>query len=137
MSDYSAHRDLNVWKEAFELAKCIYKLTKSFPKDELYGLTSQMRRAAVSIPSNITEGYRRGSKAAQLQFSLIAYGSATELETQLDLSKDLGFCSDAKALMNVEMHLNSSLRLLNRYCAYLKRSNQPHATTQQRNYATE
>lgn len=95
-----------------------------------------MRRASVSIPSNIAEGYRRGTKAAQLQFVFIAYGSATELETQLELSKELGYCEPSTLLSKVEKQLNQVLRLLNGYCAYLKRPNESprnNVTTQQRN----
>jgi four helix bundle protein len=71
----------------------IYNMTKSFPKEELYGISSQLRRCAVSIPSNIAEGYMRGSKE-YIQFLKIALGSAAELETQLSLSMDLGFLED-------------------------------------------
>jgi len=79
--------------EAYEVAKLIYNMTKSFPKEELYGISSQLRRCAVSIPSNIAEGYMRGSKE-YIQFLKIALGSAAELETQLSLSMDLGFLED-------------------------------------------
>ena len=71
-----------------------YAITKSFPKEELYGISSQLRRSAVSIPSNIAEGYMRGSKE-YVQFLKIALGSAAELETQLSLCMDLGFCSES------------------------------------------
>ena len=77
------YRDLNVWKKAIKLVKAIYKLTQTFPKEEIYGLTSQMRRSAVSIPSNIAEGQaRRGNKEFS-QFLYVSKGSAAELETQL------------------------------------------------------
>ena len=76
------HKDLDVWNDAMELVTNIYKLTKSFPKDELYGLTSQMRRSAVSVPSNIAEGAARKNKAEFIQFLHIALGSSSELETQ-------------------------------------------------------
>ena len=72
-----------------ELAKELYHLTEKFPKQEQYGLTSQMRRAAVSIPSNIAEGYKRRNRSEYLQFLSIANGSAGELETQLLLAKDV------------------------------------------------
>jgi len=85
------HKDLDVWNAAMELVTNIYKLTKSFPKDELYGLTSQMRRSAVSVPSNIAEGAARKSKAEFIQFLYIALGSLSELETQLIISKNLNY----------------------------------------------
>jgi len=77
------HRDLDVWKNRIELVKKIYILTKDFPKEEIYTLTSQIRRSAISIPSNIAEGAARNSKKEFIQFLYIALGSAAELETQL------------------------------------------------------
>jgi len=88
-----SYKELTAYQKAYQLVVLIYKMTSSFPKAELYGLTSQMRRSAVSIPSNMAEGYMRGSKE-YTQFLKIALGSAAELETQLSLSKDLGFCGD-------------------------------------------
>ena len=88
-----------VWKKAYTLVLEIYKLTSSFPKSEIYGLTQQMRRAAVSVPSNIAEGYCRKHKAEFKQFVSIAYGSLSELETQYLLSIDLKY---AKADSDVE-----------------------------------
>lgn len=87
----NSYKDLEAYKKAYEVTKMIYKLTSSFPREELYGLANQMRRAAVSVPSNLAEGYMRGSKE-YVQFIKIALGSAAELETQLLLSNDLGFC---------------------------------------------
>ncbi len=88
VKDYT---DLIAYQKAYELVLQVYKLSASFPKEEIYGLTSQMRRSAVSIPSNIAEGFMRGVKEYG-QFLKIALGSAAELETQLSLSKDLGYC---------------------------------------------
>jgi four helix bundle protein len=85
----SAYHSLLIWQKGFELSLIIYRLTKSFPDDERYGLVSQMRRSAVSIPSNIAEGYARGTKISFHQFLRIAHGSAAELETQLLLAKEL------------------------------------------------
>lgn len=85
------HKDLNVWQNAIEFVTTIYKLTKEFPKEELYGLTSQMRRAAISIPSNIAEGASRSHKNEFKQFLYIALSSAAELETQLIISKNLHY----------------------------------------------
>lgn len=76
-----SHKDLVVWQKAIQLVTEVYELTKSFPKEELFGLTSQMRRAAVSIPSNIAEDRNRGSRKDFRQFLLIAFASANELET--------------------------------------------------------
>ena len=82
-------KQLIVWQRAIELVKEIYKITDKFPKSEIYGLVSQMRRAAVSIPSNIAEGYKRKNLGEYIQFLSIADASAAELETQLIISKDL------------------------------------------------
>lgn len=84
-------RELTVWKKAHVLAVYIYKISQSFPKEELYGLTSQMRRACVSIPANIAEGCGRGSDADFARFLYIAMGSACELEYHLLLACDLEF----------------------------------------------
>jgi four helix bundle protein len=84
-------RNLLVWQKSHELALEIYRLSRDFPREELYGLASQMRRAAVSIPSNIAEGCGRGSDPDFGRFLVIAMGSSSELEYQLLLAKDLGY----------------------------------------------
>ena len=84
-----SHKDLIVWQKGIELSKHIYLLPERFPKEEIYGITSQMRRAAVSIPSNIAEGRSRGTRKDFVQFLRIAMGSASELETQLEIAKNL------------------------------------------------
>ena len=85
--------DLNAWKESHKLILMIYKETKQFPKEELFGLVSQMRRCAVSITSNIAEGFSRQSYKEKTQFYSISHGSLTELQNQLLISKDVGFIS--------------------------------------------
>jgi len=87
------YKELIAYKKSFELVKRVYGLTTQFPKDELYGVVSQVRRAAVSVPSNIAEGYMRGSKE-YVRFLKIALGSSAEVETLLALSRDLRFCGD-------------------------------------------
>lgn len=87
-------RQLQVWEKSHQLALAIYKATKEFPKEELYGLTSQIRRASMSIPTNIAEGCGRGTDADFARFLQIAMGSASETEYQLLLAKDLGFLSN-------------------------------------------
>ena len=83
--------ELDVWKQSRQLVKQTYELTKQFPKEEQYGLSNQMRRCSVSIPSNIAEGHGRNHIKDSLQFFFIARGSLYELETQLYLSSDLGY----------------------------------------------
>ncbi|HPJ98763.1 MAG TPA: four helix bundle protein [Candidatus Hydrogenedentes bacterium] len=90
MTKIASYRDLKVWQESMTLAEEVYQATAAFPKEELYGLTSQMRRAAVSIPSNIAEGWGRGSTPDYVRFLRIARGSLKELETQATLSARLG-----------------------------------------------
>ena len=81
------HYDLNVWKKGIELVEEIYKITSNFPKEEIYGLTSQMKRAVISIPSNIAEGASRQSSKEFIYFLYIALGSASELEKHLIIAK--------------------------------------------------
>ena len=102
MDVMKTHKDLNVWKEAMDLTAAVYLLTRSFPKEELYGLVSQMRRAAVSVPSNIAEGAARGSPREFIQFLYISLGSLAELETQFLLSKRLGFVENSEMDGDIE-----------------------------------
>lgn len=96
MSKYGrgSYRSLAVWRKSVILVKEIYLLTKTFPKEELFGLTSQLRRATVSIPSNIAEGSMRKSDKDFVRFLHMAYGSAAEVQTQLEVSKMLNFGSE-------------------------------------------
>lgn len=90
-----SHKDLIVWRESIALVKTVYQLVDSFPKDEQFALSSQMRRAAVSVPSNIAEGCGRGSSSEILRFCNIASGSLAELDTQVIIAEELGFIADA------------------------------------------
>jgi four helix bundle protein len=83
--------DLNAWKEGHKLVLVIYEITKKFPREELFGLTNQIRRAAVSITSNIAEGFSRQSYKEKVQFYSMAQGSVTELQNQLLISKDVNY----------------------------------------------
>ena len=85
------HQNLDAWKESIQLVKMIYLLTQSFPREELYGLCAQMRRAAISVPSNIAEGAARSSKREFARFVAIAKGSLSELETQALIAVELGY----------------------------------------------
>lgn len=92
----NTYRELIVWQKSFELARPIYEVTGNFPKSEIYGITSQMRRASISIPSNIAEGFARKHKKEFSQFVSVAFGFGAELETQLLLSKELRFITEGK-----------------------------------------
>jgi four helix bundle protein len=94
-------RDLEVWKRSMQMTVSIYRLTQGFPKEEIYGLTSQMRRSAVSVPSNIAEGHGRLNKGEYRQFLGIARGSNFELQTQLEIARALGN-GDSKLLDETE-----------------------------------
>lgn len=85
------YRDLNIWKKGIELVKDVYKVTGKFPKQEVYGLISQMRRSAISIPSNVAEGFRRYHNKEYKQFLYITLGSCAELETQITIAKELDY----------------------------------------------
>jgi four helix bundle protein len=108
-----SYKNLIVWQKAVDLVVEIYNLTETFPKSELYGLVSQMRRAVVSIPSNIAEGRRGGSKKEFRQFVVVAFGSGAELETQIEISKRLAF-GELSNFSKAEALLSEVMRMLNR-----------------------
>jgi len=93
MSEIRSHRDLLVWQRAMDIAVATYELTKRYPREELFGLTSQSRRAAASVSANIAEGYGRGTKQAYVNFLRISRGSLKELETHLVLAERVGLAS--------------------------------------------
>jgi len=86
-----SYQDLEVWQKAMRLVGQVYRLTRKFPKEELYALTSQVRRAGVSVPANIAEGWARGSRKEYVQFLRVARGSLLELETLLMIAENLGY----------------------------------------------
>jgi four helix bundle protein len=105
------HKDLTVWKESVELSVICYKVTEKFPRLEQYGLASQMRRAAISIASNIAEGAARTSSKEFIQFLYISLGSASELDTQIEIARKIGLgnMSEIEAL---QLKLNGISRML-------------------------
>ena len=105
------YKELKVWQKSYQLCLEMYKATKTFPKNEGFGLTSQMRRAALSIPSNIAEGYGRKTTPEYVRFLYIAYGSTCELETQLLLSGDLGYLSK-ESLLELQGDIGEVERML-------------------------
>jgi four helix bundle protein len=88
------HRELDVWKDSITFVLSVYKTTSPFPREELYGLTNQLRRAAVSVPANISEGAARNSLKDYIRFLHISFGSLSETETLLIISKELGYISN-------------------------------------------
>jgi len=113
------HKELDVWKMSVDFVVDIYTLTKSFPADEKYGMTSQMIRAAISIPSNIAESAGRQSDKENLQFLHIALGSISELNTQLIVAEKLAYCDYIKEIERLNM---IKAKLIN-YLKYLKKIN--------------
>ena len=91
-------KDLRIWQKGIEIVSDIYLLTKKFPKEELYGLTSQIRRSAISVPSNIAEGFRRYHNKEYKQFLYISLGSCAELETQIAIAKNLKYITEEKEI---------------------------------------
>ncbi len=116
-----SYRELVVWQKSIELAERIYAVSKRFPKEESYGLTSQMRRAAVSVPSNIAEGAAREGTGEFLQFLSTARGSLAELETQLVLAERLGYLPTAQ-VRELEKMCDEISRMLSGLRKSLKKS---------------
>ena len=112
MENIKDFKDLILWQRAMDLVVEVYALIKKLPKEELFGLSSQMRRAAVSIPSNIAEGYGRHSQRELLRFLTIAVGSTSELETQLIICQQLGYLS-AEDYQLLQCSLSSIAKMLN------------------------
>ena len=112
MTKINSYRDLQVWQKARILVADIYRLTQSFPRDEQYGFTSQLRRAIVSVPSNIAEGGSKRSTKEFLRFLNIAYGSLSEVETQLYLAQDLNYAADIEPLLEKTSELGKMLNAL-------------------------
>ena len=106
-----SHHDLTVWRASIALAKSVYEIARSFPKDELYGLTSQIRRASVSIASNIAEGSARQGTKELVQFLYIAAGSANELDTHFEICREVGFISENNTKA-IQKDVSEVLRML-------------------------
>jgi four helix bundle protein len=118
MTNVKSYRDLIVWQKSMNLVTEIYAVTRSFPSDELYGLTSQLRRCAVSTPSNIAEGYGRNSTSDYKRFLTIAVGSTFELQTQIEIAANLKYLSSdmfgeiCNAAKEIELMLLSLIKKL-------------------------
>lgn len=113
------YRDLIVWQKSMDLVVIVYELTEQYPKSETYGLTAHTRRTVISIPSNIAEGRRRGSRKDYRQFLINAYSSGAELETQIEIAKRLPFGRDLD-FSKADGLLDEVMRMLNKMIANLK-----------------
>jgi len=118
------YKELKVWQKSYQLCLVIYKTTKEFPGEETYGLTSQIRRSAVSVPSNIAEGYGRKTTPDYLRFLYVSYGSNCELETQILLAGDLGYVG-AEEIKRIENDIGEVERTLK---ALIKSLENKHST---------
>ncbi len=116
------HKDLDVWKLSMDLVDAIYRLTREFPNEEKYGLSQQMRRSAISIPSNIAEGCGRNHKGELLQFIGIARGSLAELETQLIISSRQALAGEVN-VSNANADIQSISKMLYRWQESIKNAN--------------
>ena len=117
------HKDLDVWKLAMDLVEDIYSMAKQFPKNEVYGLTSQIKRAVVSVSSNIAEGAGRKGSKEFVQYLYISMGSLAEVETQILLAQRLKFVTDVdhilEKIVNTRQMLNGLIRYLDRKSSFL------------------
>ena len=111
----NTHKDLEIWQEGLNLVTKIYEITKDFPKEEIYGLTSQMRRAAISYSSNIAEGAARNSPSEYIRFLYICQGSLSELETQLIIANKLNYISDINEIIEITEMLRRKTHNLIKY----------------------
>lgn len=108
----ASHKELKIWQESMDLVVVVYETVRTFPKEEMYGLTSQIKRAAISIPSNIAEGAGRQSQVEFIRFLYISLGSASELETQLEIAFRLGFITDLSQFQQRMNYIKSMLSKL-------------------------
>jgi four helix bundle protein len=120
MGEIQSYKDLLIWQKGIQIAEIIYRLTKTFPSEELYALSSQMKRASVSIPSNIAEGYGRNSTQSYIHFLKIARGSLYELETQLILADKLHFIRQPTDLESTLALLTEESKMLNSFIRKLE-----------------
>lgn len=120
MGEIKSYKDLLIWQKGFKIVILTYKLSKSFPQEELYALTSQIKRAAISVPSNIAEGFGRNTDKSFSHFIDISRGSLFELETQLLLSKELDFISDDELFNQVLNLIEEESKMINSFSKKLK-----------------
>ena len=120
MSGVNTYKELLIWQKGIKIVVLVYKLTKDFPKDEIYALTSQLKRASVSVPSNIAEGFGRQTDKSFNHFLNIARGSLNEIETQLIIAKELGFIDNKDVLNEILFLIDEEGKMLNAFAKKLK-----------------
>ncbi|MEO5776787.1 MAG: four helix bundle protein [Flavobacterium sp.] len=122
MGEIKTYKDLLIWQKGIDIVLLTYKITKSFPQEEIYALTSQIKRASVSIPSNIAEGYGRNTDKSLSHFIDISRGSLYELETQLLIAKQLEFIQDLEIYNKVSSLINEESKMINAFYNSLAKS---------------
>lgn len=122
MSNIKSYKDLLIWQKGIDIVTDLYQLVKNFPKEELYALSSQLKRAAVSIPSNIAEGYGRNSTQSYIHFVSISRGSLFELETQLLVAQKLKFFKNEILFSNIMNQITEETKMINSFITKLESS---------------
>ena len=120
MSGIKSYKELLIWQKGIKIVILVYKLTKDFPKEEIYALTSQLKRASVSIPSNIAEGFGRQTDKSFNHFLNISRGSLNEVETQLIIAKELQFTIDDKIFDELIFLIEEESKMINAFSKNLK-----------------
>ena len=120
MSGVKSYKELLIWQKGIKIVVLVYKLTKDFPKDEIYALTSQLKRASVSVPSNIAEGFGRQTDKSFNHFLNIARGSLNEIETQLIIARELGFITDDNLITEIMSLIEEESKMINSFAKNLK-----------------
>lgn len=120
MAQIKSYKDLLIWQKGINIVVLVYKIVESFPKEELYALSSQLKRASVSVPSNIAEGYGRNSEKSFSHFLDISRGSLFEIETQLIIAKELGIISDEILFNTILKQIEEESKMINSFSKTLK-----------------
>ena len=120
MAQIKSYKDLLIWQKGINIVVLVYKIVESFPKEELYALSNQLKRASVSIPSNIAEGYGRNSEKSFSHFLDISRGSLFEIETQLIIAKELGIISDEILFNTILKQIEEESKMINSFSKTLK-----------------
>ena len=120
MNEIKSYKDLLIWKKGITIVKLIYQLVKTFPQEEMYALSSQLKRASLSIPSNIAEGYGRNTDKSFSHFLDITRGSLFEIETQLIIAKELGFITNLELFQELLNQIEEESKMINAFSKTLK-----------------
>lgn len=123
MGKIKSYKDLLIWQKGIEITEKVYSITNDFPTEELFSLTNQVKRASVSIPSNIAEGFGRNSTKSYLNFLKISRGSLYELETQLIIAEKLNYTTDSELLQSIYDLISEEGKMINSYMNKIELSN--------------